>query len=29
VKSRITLLAVVCGAVVFALALGDIPWPPL
>jgi len=29
VKSRITLLTVISGAVMFALALGDIPWPPL
>jgi hypothetical protein len=28
VKSRITLLAVVLGAVLFALVLGDGPWPP-
>jgi hypothetical protein len=27
VKTRITLLAVVLGAVLFALALGDLPWP--
>jgi hypothetical protein len=27
VKSRITLLAVVLGAVLFALVLADGPWP--
>jgi len=27
VKTRITLLAVVLGAVLFALVLGDGPWP--
>jgi hypothetical protein len=27
VKSRITLLAVVLGAVLFALMLGEGPWP--
>jgi hypothetical protein len=29
VKTRITLLAVVLGAVLFALVLGDSPWPPV
>jgi hypothetical protein len=29
VKTRIALLAVVLGAVLFTLALGDSPWPPM
>jgi hypothetical protein len=29
VKTRIAFLAVVLGAVLLALALGDSPWPPV